>query len=148
MNFILDAQSKNHIIEMLKYESKLRYSKEVQDLYSKGYYENINEITYGTFVENLVQMETLSNFGFNTNQDDLNEYRRIFSKYKNDNDVINSAFYFRLNSYCPFELNDTTNHYNDINLINLDDKKEYMMSTIGCGGKSNRPLVILAGSLT
>lgn len=89
--------NKELILKMLKYEDKLFLSDSGQKF--------LNE--YGNNTTSLegsksIQRRTLNNFGFESTDLDLNNYRKIFHHYYNDSenydlDILNSVYYMREN---------------------------------------------------
>jgi hypothetical protein len=123
MDFILDKISRDEVLKMLKYEQKLRYLSNIQELYIKGYNENIPELKNGKYIDDIIQMTILKYFGYNRTDKNLNEYRKIFIKYKNDRDIINSIYFFSL--YLKNQNNQNIDNNSSINVgsININIKK-------------------------
>jgi hypothetical protein len=85
------------IIKMLQYEDNLYLSE-----YGQNLLRDRGNQTSSLLGAKTIQMLTLDNFGFNTNEDSLKNYRKIFSFYYKtpwdyDANVLNSVFYMREN---------------------------------------------------
>ena len=119
-------------INMLKYECRMRNSDEVQIMYDE------NKIN----VEDYVQKETLKKFSYLPNQFNLNEYRKIGTKFYDNQNVMESAFFLKYNIIedVPNVLYDTLE---DAKLVKLNKENTNLFNFI-----SDKPLVILAGSIT
>ena len=97
-----DVNNKELIIKMLKYEDEIGKSDKVQDFYRTELLQprNTLEAIYAT--HRLV----LNYFGFDTTDESVLNYRKIFSTYyksptEYDNDVISSVYYMK-NNRCVF----------------------------------------------
>jgi hypothetical protein len=141
--FILNNVSRDLVIEMLTFEQKIRYSKEIQDIYTMQYnaskdknYEPIN-------IERAIQQYVLKRFGFESDMSSLEEYWKIPSTYWDDEEVKNSIFYMKLNIF-QFPSIKKGDNMIDANLVNYETNEELMLSSL----QTNKPLVILAGSMT
>ena len=132
----------NKIIEMLCYEEKIKYSDEMQDIYSKQYDENEDTVDKTLNLDVEIQRHVLETFGFLSTQENLKEYWRIPSLYKTHEEIKNSVFYIRYNIF-------------DFNKINLGEKipncrlintdyQETTMNTL----QTDKPLILLSGSIT
>lgn len=119
-------------INMIKYECRMRNSDEVQIMYDE------NKIN----VEDYVQKETLKKFSYLPNQFNLNEYRKIGTKFYDNKNVMESAFFLKYNIIedVPNVLYDTLE---DAKLVKLNKENTNLFNFI-----SDKPLVILAGSIT
>jgi hypothetical protein len=90
-------KNKELILNMLKHEDELFLSEEGQNF--------LNE--YGNNITSLegsksIQRQILNNFGFESQDSDLKNYRSIFDNYYNsskdyDADILNSVYYMREN---------------------------------------------------
>jgi hypothetical protein len=127
------------IIEMLSYEEKVKYSDEIQEIYSSQY---INKTPLNIDIE--IQCHVLQNFGFTSTQKDLEEYWKIPKKYWNDNEVKNSIFYMRYNifEYSQIKKGESIPKCRLINPFFPD--KIIELSTL----QTYKPLILLAGSIT
>jgi hypothetical protein len=91
----LDISDKRLVIEMLKYEEQLSFSKEIQELYSK------NDLIYFE-IENLIIRLVLQHFGYEPSIGNIKNYKGIlnyyyFSPTNYDKEVMNSLMRFREN---------------------------------------------------
>lgn len=137
-DFILKKISRETILEMVKLEQKWRYSKDIQNLYYKAYTNNIN---LGTFIEDQIQKGILRHFNYSSNELSVNEYRKIPKTYWNDHEVKSSLFYMNLNIFQFPEVKPNDNLI-DVPLLTLN-REPIQLSNL-----NNKPLVILAGSIT
>ncbi len=145
MDFKISNVSREKIIEMLKEEQKVRYSKQVQDIYTNQYYASKNNPDYELVnIEREVQKFILNKFGFSNKEPDLKEYWKIPSTYWNDEEVKNSIFYMKLNifQYSKIQIDDLMP---DVSLVNYASGNEIKLSSLA---KQGKPLVLLAGSMT
>ena len=128
---------RSRVIEMLKFEQKLRYSPEIQKIYSHLYTQRNN-----FRIETEIQKYVLTHFGYQ--ETDLEEYWKIPKLYWEDEEVKNSIFYMKLNifSYGNLKVGDKMV---DVPLYDYVSTKEINLSNLETPG---RPLVILAGSMT
>lgn len=87
--------SKDKVLELFKFEDSLRKSKEWQLRY-----DEICSL-YGTnktqIVENEIQKTVLHMSGYCNDEDDIEEYRRIFNLWRDDRDVVNSILTMKNN---------------------------------------------------
>lgn len=123
MFFLLDdIKKRDKIIKMLKYEDELYFSKEGQQILRE----------HGDMFTSLdgpktIQRMVLNKFGYYSTENDLINYRKIFSYYyidptNYDHEVLNSVFYFRENKCLyyntkPIEIGDKIPN---ISIYNLD----------------------------
>lgn len=120
-------KNKQLILSMLEYEDKLFLSKEGQQFLSE----------YGLNTTSLegsksIQRKTLNNFGFNSSDTDLANYRKIFHHYyvsptEYDPQILNSVYYMRENRCLyykskPLEINTIIPN---LNIYGLDGKTQY-----------------------
>jgi hypothetical protein len=143
-SFILNEVERGLVLEMLKEEQKVRYSKGVQEAYTQQFYAKQASKTYQPVgIEIEIQKFILNKFGFNTDEESLKEYWKIPSTYWHDEEVKNSIFYMKLNifEYPKIALNDDII---DVSLIDYKTNNKIMLSSL----HQEKPLVILAGSMT
>ena len=143
MEFLVSLVPVSKIKEMLTYEEKIKYSDEMQEIYSKQYYENKNVVNKLLNLDVEIQRHVLETFGFSSNQTDLEEYWQIPSLYKNNEDIVNSVFYIRYNIF-EFEKIKLGEKIPNCRLINTE-KQEITLNMLH---NNDKPLVVLAGSLT
>lgn len=144
-DFYIHNVERNKILEMLKEEQIVRYSKNIQEIYTQQYYLEKNNPNYiRVNIEQEIQKYILRKFGFKDDVDSLKEYWKIPSTYWKDEEIKNSIFYMKLNifNYSKLEINDDMV---DAELINYETNDFVSLKSLQ---KANRPLVILAGSMT
>ena len=144
-DFYIHNVERNKILEMLKEEQTVRYSKNIQEIYTQQYYLEKNNPNYiRVNIEQEIQKYILRKFGFKDDVDSLKEYWKIPSTYWKDEEIKNSIFYMKLNifNYSKLEINDDMV---DAELINYETNDFVSLKSLQ---KANRPLVILAGSMT
>lgn len=145
MEFNIEHVSREKILEMVKEEQTMRYSKGIQEAYTMQYLNSVKTGDYNRVnIEQEIQKFILTKFGFTDTQESLTEYWKIPSTYWNDPEVKNSIFYMKLNifQYPKVNLHDDMI---DINLIDYATNTPRLLSSLET---NNRPLVILAGSMT
>ena len=144
MEFQINSVNREKILEMTKEEQKVRYSKGIQEAYTTQFYNSKNENYERVNIEREIQKYILRKFGFTDSIESLQEYWKIPSTYWNDEEVKNSIFYMKLNifQYPNVKLEDEL-----INVPLVDYKTNDIVS-LSSLQKPNRPLVILAGSMT
>lgn len=145
VDFKIDKVERKQIIDMLREEQKVRYSKGIQEAYTKQYYSQQNNPHYETVpIEKEIQKYILRHFGFKDDDASLQEYWKIPSTYWLDEEVKNSVFYMKLNifQYSKVSVGDSMI---DVNIIDYQSKQDFTLSSLQTKG---RPLVILAGSMT
>lgn len=145
IDFKINEVERNLILEMVKEEQSVRYSKGIQEVYTKQYYSQQNNPDYETVrIEREIQKFILRKFGFNDDNNSLEEYWKIPSTYWKDEEIKNSIFYMKLNifQYPKVAVNDDII---DAGLIDYETEQEINLSSLQ---KPGRPLVILAGSMT
>lgn len=143
-DFILSKVDRPLVLEMLREEQKVRYSKGVQEAYTQQFYAKQSSPTYQPVrIEIEIQKFILSKFGFHSDEESLKEYWKIPSTYWHDEEVKNSIFYMKLNifKYPKVALEDDLI---DVPLIDYKTNEETMLSSL----QREKPLVILAGSMT
>lgn len=134
----IDNINEELAIEMLTFECDLRKSDEIQDLYDIRF----GKKREGESIESLVQRRTLKQFGYDETKSNLTEYRKIGTKFWDNERVRNSAFFLKNNIMedVPTELREQVI---DVKLTSLNGKEVNLFDF--CGEK---PLVILSGSLS
>lgn len=144
MEFQINSVNREKILEMTTEEQKVRYSKGIQEAYTTQFYNSKNENYERVNIEREIQKYILRKFGFTDSIESLQEYWKIPSTYWNDEEVKNSIFYMKLNifQYPNVKLEDEL-----INVPLVDYKTNNIVS-LSSLQKPNRPLVILAGSMT
>ena len=100
-----NVKDKQLVINMLKYEEEIAKGETGQSLYRNEYLEPHETLK----VEKALNRLTLTQFGFDTSEESVENYRTIFRTYFNspddyDADVINSSYYMRENK-CVFYKN-------------------------------------------
>ena len=146
MEFIIENISKEMVIKMLQEEEKIRYSPQIQTLYTEQYYLMENDPNIERLnIELEIQKFILKKFGYTDSDNSVKNYWKIPSKYINDEDVKNSSFYIKLNIYkfSSFQIGD---NLIDTQLIDYKSKNNILLSELQ--NDINKPLVILAGSIT
>jgi len=143
---LLDPEklTKTEVISLVSHEQTLRYS----DRYQKFYEDNIikgekrNSMSTYMPVEDIIQKEVLSHFGYEPNELNLTNLRIMFGLFRDDPDVKKNAFWLNLNiihdgvkvgtiakSCKLYGIN--ANEYNLLSLFSKD-----------------RPTIIMTGSIT
>lgn len=144
MEFNIKLVTRDKIIEMLKEEQNVRYSKGIQEVYTKQYYAMQNNNYEKINIEREIQKFILRKFGFIDNLKSLEEYWKIPFTYWNDEEVKNSIFYMKLNIFQYTKLNIDDDMVNT-QVINYKTNKNILLSELLV---PNKPLIILAGSMT
>merc|ERR1712137_826176 len=137
--FDVDEVPRDLVIQMLKYEDRLRKSPEMQALYDR-----CNHVA-GDQVERFIQRNVLKRHGFTPSVENLAEFWKIRAKYGDDDrEVMESVIYLRyahLLHECTIPLGAAAP---DATLVTMDQKPcrlpDYM--------QQHDKLVILAGSMT
>uniref|UniRef100_A0A6C0H5H2 Uncharacterized protein n=1 Tax=viral metagenome TaxID=1070528 RepID=A0A6C0H5H2_9ZZZZ len=139
IEFIISNVPRNTILEMLKKEQEIKYSKEIQDIYTLKFY---NKSTVNIDIE--IQKFVLKQFNFTDSKKSLHNYWKIPSTYWNDNEIKNSVFYMKYNifQYTSLMIDDSIVN---CNLIEYPTKKSVSLFDIS---NQTKPLVLLAGSIT
>jgi len=142
--FKIVSVNREKIIEMVKEEQIVRYSKGIQEAYTQQFHTSKNENYERVNIEREIQKFILRKFGFKDDTDSLYQYWKIPSTYWNDEEVKNSIFYMKLNifQYPKLKIDD---HMIDVPLI---DYNTDTINSLFSLQTHNRPLVILAGSMT
>jgi hypothetical protein len=145
VDFIIENIEKNKIIEMLKEEERVRYSPQIQEVYTEQYHKlekNKNESRLNIELE--IQKFILKQFGYSTSDVSINNYHKIPSKYFHDDDIKNSIFYIKLNifKYPSVHVGDDLIN---VELIDYSTKNYTFLNELT---NSEMPLIILAGSMT
>ena len=143
-DFDIFSIDKYSIIEMLKEEQIIRYSRPIQELYTEQYYKMMDENVGRFNIELEIQKYILSKFGYSITQNSIDNYHKIPSTYFHDEEVKKSVFYINLNI---FKYPDV--HVGDdiINARIIDYQKKEFVNLVDLE-THNKPLVILAGSMT
>jgi hypothetical protein len=145
MDFLINDVSRDIILTMLQEEQKVRYSKEIQELYTRQYYNKQNNVNYEEVnIEREIQKYILGKFGFNITNKSLTQFWKIPSTYWNDEEIKNSIFYMKLNifNYPDVKIGD---ELIDSQLINYETNELTNLKDLQ---KNNKPLVLLVGSMT
>ncbi len=144
-NFILQNTTRDKVLEMLKEEQHVRYSKNIQDIYTHQYYLSKENFDYQPVrIEIEIQKYILRKYGYTDNEESLKEYWKIPSTYWNDDEIKNSIFYMKLNIFKIPTLH-VGDDLVDSNLIDYKSGNEIILSSLQT---PNKPLIILAGSMT
>ena len=141
IEFNIIAVTRDTVLKMLIYEQELRYSKEVQTVYTEQYIASKNPKYNPIKIEREIQKYVLTHFGFNDSDTSLKEYWKIPSTYWNDEEVKNSIFYMKLNIFQYSNVNTLV----DTTLVDYNTNTEVALSSLQNTGK---PLILLAGSMT
>ncbi len=144
MEFNINQVPRDKILQMVSEEQKVRYSKGIQEAYTEQYYA-MKDVNYERVnIEQQIQKFILRKFGFTDTLESLEQYWKIPSTYWNDTEVKNSIFYMKLNifQYTNLAIGD---NIVDTQLIDYKTNKNILLSELGI---PNKPLVILAGSMT
>ena len=84
-HFLIDEVPRSKIIEMLKEEQFVRYSPQIQSIYTDQYYHSRNYPNAKRLnIELEVQKFILNKFGYTTNEVSIDNYHKIPSVYWND----------------------------------------------------------------
>ena len=122
-----DIKNRDLILKMLKYEDEIIHGDIGKSLYDNESYEHYSslETTY------VIHIMTLNAFGFKTNDDDIQNYRKIFKFYYNsptdyDKEVIESVTYMRENKciYYTAKNYDIDDTFENIELYDLTGKNK------------------------
>jgi hypothetical protein len=143
--FNIHSVKREDILRMVKEEQNVRYSKQIQSIYTQQYLESTNNPNYENVnIEQIIQKHILRKFGFNDSIESLEEYWKIPSTYWNDEEIKNSIFYMKLNifKYPTVNLDD---NIVDTQLIDYQTNAHVSLASLET---LNRPLIILAGSMT
>ena len=143
-DFEIDSVSREKILEMVKEEQSVRYSKGIQEAYTTQYYASKHENYERINIEREIQKYILKKFGFKDDMNSLEQYWKIPSTYWNDEEIKNSIFYMKLNifQYPKVKIDD---NMIDTFLIDYNTNANISLSSLETSGK---PLIILAGSMT
>lgn len=139
IDFDVTKVSKEIVLQLLKHEQTLRYSKRYQEMYDQG----LNTRGNPEYIERTIQRETLNHFGFQDTDTSLKNYQEIGTFYQGDKTIKEAVQYLRLNIIkdCPVLLGDT---YVDCELVSLDENDLKLSSIIDI----TKPTIIIAGSIT
>lgn len=143
--FRIQDVSRETILEMVKQEQTVRYSKGIQDIYYQQYIlKSTNPDYVDVNIEKEIQKYILRKFGFNDDLPSLKEYWKIPSTYWNDDEIKNSIFYMKLNifQYPKLKVEDDLT---DVALIDYTTGQEHWIRSLQT---PDRPLILLAGSMT
>lgn len=133
------------VIDMLREEQVIRYSKGIQEAYTQQFYAQQNNPNYEVVqIEREIQKYILRKFGFKDDDNSLREYWKIPSTYWNDEEVKNSVFYMKLNIF-QYPKVSVGDDLIDVNLVEYLTNKTVSLISLQT---QNRPLVLLAGSMT
>ena len=145
VDFEINLISREKILEMVKEEQTIRYSKGIQDVYTLQFNNISNDANYERVnIEREVQKYILRKFGFKDDNNSLEQYWKIPSTYWHDEEVKNSIFYMKYNifQYPRVKINDDLI---EVPLVNYATNDIIHLSSLQ---QPERPLVILAGSMT
>lgn len=133
------------VIDMLREEQVIRYSKGIQEAYTQQFYAQQNNPNYEVVqIEREIQKYILRKFGFKDDDNSLREYWKIPSTYWNDEEVKNSVFYMKLNIF-QYPKVSVGDDLIDVNLVEYLTNKTVSLISLQT---QNRPLVLLSGSMT
>jgi len=141
MEFKIHVIPREIILKMVKQEQVIRYSKPIQKLYTKIYYELPGEKLN---LEEEIQKYTLRINGFSDTLVSLHNYWKIPSTYWNDKEIKDNLFYMKLNIFDYPDIK-TGDYMIDVELIQYNTDTLHKLSSFQ---NLNKPLIILAGSMT
>ena len=143
-DFEINLVSREKILEMVKEEQNVRYSKGIQEAYTQQFYASKNNKYERVNIEREIQKYILRKFGFKDDENSLEQYWKIPSTYWHDEEVKNSIFYMKLNifQYPKVKIDD---EMVDTQIIDYNTNTPISLSSLETPGK---PLIILAGSMT
>lgn len=144
MEFKINCVNRDKILEMVKEEQTVRYSNQIQEVYTMQFYASQNKNYTRINIEQEIQKYILRNFGFKDDYESLKEYWKIPSTYWNDEKIKNSIFYMKYNIFQYPKIN-LEDDLIDVPLINYKTNSINLLSSLQT---PNKPLVILAGSMT
>jgi len=139
-----DVRNRELVIRMLKHEEKIIRSDEGQARYANP----LNEPYISLTNEYAFNRATLTEFGFDTSDESVENYRTIFRTYFRspddyDKEVIDSVHYMR-NNRCVFykaPLINKGGQIPDVRLYNLDGKTETTLHQACRKGNPEKTLV-------
>jgi hypothetical protein len=129
MNKFTEENIRNRklILEMLKYEDSIILGEVGRSLYDDDSYEHFSSLDTMYAIHRM----TLNTFGFKTTEEDVNNYRKIFSYYyksptEYDKEVLDSVAYMRENKCVyykekNFKVGDV---YEDVSVYDLTGKNK------------------------
>jgi hypothetical protein len=143
--FIVTMVGREKIMSMLKEEQTIRYSKNIQTIYTEQFNNKLNDPTIEPVnIEREIQKFILRKNGYSDAINSLEEYWKIPSLYWDDEEVKNCCFYMKLNIFknpsicCGEKMVDAT-------VIDFSTRTQTSLTNLS---KQDRPLVILSGSMT
>jgi oligoribonuclease NrnB/cAMP/cGMP phosphodiesterase (DHH superfamily) len=121
-----NIKNKELVIQMLEYEDSIIKGDIGKSIYEDSSFEHFSSLEPMYVIHRIV----LNNFNFQTDDDDIDNYRKIFAYYYKspvdyDKDVINSVAYMRENK-CVFYTNKDFNihdTFENIEMYNLNKNK-------------------------
>ena len=134
-NFPLDM-SKHQALAMFIEECELRKSDDIQKMYDEYYLNN------NGYVEEVVQLTVLNNFRFEPSEENLEKYRHLIWKYRQDPEVRDKIFFMKHNIMREGDLV-IGDQAPDVPLL---DTGGHISGTLF--DFTDKPLVVLGGSLT
>jgi hypothetical protein len=138
--FNINAVGRETILEMVKEEQVVRYSKGIQEAYTIQFIASSTVVN----IEREIQQFILRKFGFKDDIESLEQYWKIPSTYWNDAEIKGSIFYMKLNIFQFPKLNVNDNMV-DIGLVDYSTNRSVSLRSLET---PHRPLIILAGSMT
>jgi hypothetical protein len=139
MEFKIDNVPRETILQMVKEEQVVRYSKGIQEAYTMQY-----ETSSTINIEREIQKFILRKFGFHDNIHCLEQYWKIPSTYWDDDEIKNSIFYMKLNIF-QFPRVNLDDPLVNVDLVNYSTNRAVSLHSLESSG---RPLILLAGSMT
>ena len=133
-----DLENVDLIVEMLKYEEALTRSDIGQTMYKNKFNKSITSL----FVEKALNRMTLFNFGFNTSDENVEMYRTIYKKHKDNKLVTDSVYYMRNNKCLWYKMPLLTLGYTILN-CNLFDKSQKLTSLFDIYSETKSEYMVL-----
>ncbi len=134
-NFPLDM-SKHQALAMFLEECKLRKSDDIQKMYDEYYLSN------NGYVEEVVQLTILNNFGYEPSEENLENYRHLIWKYRQVPEVRDQVFFMKHNIMREGNLN-IGDPAPNVPLLNIEGHPSGTLFDF-----TDKPLIVLGGSLT
>lgn len=138
MEFNIERVSRETILQMVKEEQVVRYSKGIQDAYTMQYNTSTT-----VNIEREIQKFILRKFGFQDDHNSLKQYWKIPSTYWDDAEIKDSIFYMKLNIF-QFPQVQLDDHLVNVDLVDYSTNDTVSLHSLG----THKPLIILAGSMT
>lgn len=148
ISFVAKDIPREMVLSLLQYEEQVKYSPEIQEIYTTSFYANQQNhipLKKQVNIDVEIQKHVLNYYGFSCEEEDLQEYWKLPKMYWNDSEIKNSVFYMRYNI---FEFSEHKPGESIPSHLRIYSSHDLTQSMSLMDLFHNKPFILLAGSMT